>query len=745
VPVSEGWKEMKHAVRLLSCLCALFSVLMVAGRNPVGAGPRARIDTSTWLPYEMPDLRRLKGTALDMSFLLDAPAGKHGFLTVKGDKFFFADGTEARFWGGNLFAEANFPTHQQAAALAERIAMTGANIVRMHHLDVVAPWTDFIVRRNLWGGQSPDSTRVLDKDMLDRFDYLVHCFKKRGIYIFLSHLSSRKVMPTDGIPEPADSLEDVYAGFKIEGEFDEFLIGLQQEHLKNLLTHKNPYTRLALADDPVLALTEIINEDSLLFLDAGAGFSTNSDYYQRMLQGQFNDWLLRKYGTREALGKAWQGSEGAGRGLGEDEDPARKTVAFTYRFRYDPRARLDPAWSRQRNLDMYAFLCDTQQKYYGRMYEFLRGLGVRCPIAGSNHWIADVADLHLNARLDYIDRHQYYAHPHGTYNYIEGQSISPATPMVKSESLGTIGGLAERRVYGRPYTVSEWDNCLPNPYRAEGPIFMAAYACLQDWHPMQYAYLAFVDYQPKTINSFMVLYDPAHMNVLPAAALMFHRRDVREAATGYFERVSAEQTLDPSRAPSRHSRVALLGKYGLMFEDVVDAPNRSDEKLLAQASAAGQTYESATGEISWDLKQGLLRINAPRTQGVVGFTQGRPVALADVTVSVENEFGVVVVSALENKPIREARRLLVSTSARAQWSDLEFDEERGAVTRSGRPPFLMEPLTGKVILRHDVPLKVYRLSSSGRRLGEIPVQNTPDGLSFEMRAAHRCMHYELAR
>jgi hypothetical protein len=248
------------------------------------------------------------------------------------------------------------------------------------------------------------------------------------------------------------------------------------------------------------------------------------------------------------------------------------------------------------------------------------------------------------------------------------------------------------------------------------------------------------------INSFMVLYDPAHMNVLPAAALLFHRRDVREATTGYFEQVTAEQTMDPSLPAQRHTRVALLGKYGLMFDDVAHAPNLNDERLPAQASAAnGQTYESATKEISWDLKQGLLRINAPRTQGLVGFTQGRPVVLTDVTLTVENDFGVVVVSALENKPIREARRLLVSTSARARWSEMEFDEAHGAVTKSGRPPFLMEPLTGQVTIRHDTPLKVYRLSSSGRRLGEIPVQKTPDGLTFEMRPAHRCMHYELAR
>ena len=218
---------MAYTRKLSRCVLVLFCLLMCVGRISVGSSHKTELDLSTWLPYQMPDIGKLKGTALDMSFLLDAPAGKHGFLTVKGDAFFFEDGTEARFWGGNLFAEANFPTHDQAEALAERIALTGANVIRMHHLDVVAPWTDFIVRRNFWGGQSPDSTRAFDKDMLDRFDYLVHCFKKRGIYVFLSHLSSRRIMPGDGIPEPADSLEDIYAGLKIEGEFDEFLIWLQ--------------------------------------------------------------------------------------------------------------------------------------------------------------------------------------------------------------------------------------------------------------------------------------------------------------------------------------------------------------------------------------------------------------------------------------------------------------------------------------------------------------------------------------
>ena len=41
---------------------------------------------------------------LDFSFVLDAPAGKHGFLQIKDDHFYFEDGTRARFLGFNIAA-----------------------------------------------------------------------------------------------------------------------------------------------------------------------------------------------------------------------------------------------------------------------------------------------------------------------------------------------------------------------------------------------------------------------------------------------------------------------------------------------------------------------------------------------------------------------------------------------------------------------------------------------------------------
>ena len=34
--------------------------------------------------------------------VLDAPAGKHGFVKVKDGHFYFEDGTRARFWGTKI-------------------------------------------------------------------------------------------------------------------------------------------------------------------------------------------------------------------------------------------------------------------------------------------------------------------------------------------------------------------------------------------------------------------------------------------------------------------------------------------------------------------------------------------------------------------------------------------------------------------------------------------------------------------
>lgn len=722
--------------RRLACALLLFvlPVLppLVLASGTVGADEGVAHDTARWIPWDNPARPPVAGSALDMSFLLDAPAGKHGFVRIEGERFVFADGSEARFWGGNFFGEANFPERADAERLADIVARSGANIVRLHHLDVVAPWTDKVVKRSLFGGQQPPTTRRLDPAMLDRFDYLVSCLRKRGVYVFLSHLSSRMIRPGDGFPGPANLKMDW--GFKVVGMLDPFLIELQKEYLKQLLTHVNPYTGKALVDDPVLAMTEIINENTTLWTQEQGFFSIQSEYHQKMLQLQWNAWLRHRFGTREALLVRWTVPDRVA--LAEGEDPMQGTVTLPAGYRKLERHRFSDARIR----DSFAFLADLQQAYFNTMSSHLRGLGLRCPLTGSNHWTDDLVDLAQNARLGYVDRHAYWTHPEGSYNYEKGQGIAPK-PMVKDANGGLIGDFARRRVAGVPYTASEWHACLPNPYRVEAVPLMAAYAALQGWHPMQYAYWGVSDLQPEMINSFEVMFDPTQTNLIPASALLFHRRDVREAEQGYWDVVSESAVSDPLASRERHPALAMLGRYGLALPGT-PVP-KGDASLL---SAAKETVRRATtGELVWDTGRGLVTIDSPRTQALIGFVGAGPVRTRDVGFALQTPFAVAMVSSLDGQPIAVSKRLLVSTSADARWTGVTVSQTGDEILSTGRWPFLMQPVEGQLTLPGGGKTTVYRLAADGARLGQLAADTTAEGLILPLRAADTCMHYEVVR
>jgi hypothetical protein len=722
---------MKHKFQLLLLLIVMS--ISCTQKSPVEETVYISRDMTGWIPYTNNMIA--EGSALDMSFLLSPPAGKNGFLKVQGDKFFFENGAPARFWGANLAGEACFPDKEEAEQLADLISRLGYNIVRFHHVDVVAPWTDKVIQRSLFGGQQPQTTRKIDPVMLDKLEYLWYCLKEKGVYIKLSHLSSRKIMQGDGFPGPADAFSDVTAGLKLEAEIDPYLVGLQQNYLKQLLTHKNPYTGLSIVEDPALALIEIINEDALLYYGVGEGFSTKSEYYTKIFQSLFNKWLKTKFKTTNALVERWSSPDTSKKGLLVEENLEKGNIRLLQNLVYDDLS----GWSDQRVKDTYQFLYDEQLGYYKKMYAFLRETGIRCPITGSNHWINAPADLLANTYTDFIDRHTYWQHPEHNYNYDTGQVVGPL-PMVRSDYAGNIGSLATRRVYGIPYAASEWHNPLPNKFRSEGPVIMAAIACLQDWHPMQYALALTTLKNPDMINSFEYIYDPSHMNVIPSASLMFQRRDISEATRAYFEIMNEEQVMNPSAPTGTHPLIALTGKYGVAFPGrFPGAP--ADKALLEYVSDTGNfIFGTDAGDLEWNNRQGLVIFNSPFTQGFAGFAQKQPVICADLTLDIDNQFAVVMVSSLTAKPITQSDHLLITTSGDSQWQGVKFNDD-GKVVERGHPPFLMEPVTGTITMQLPKGCTVFKLDTDGTRKGEIQVKNSAKGISI---ALHQdCLHYEI--
>jgi len=246
------------------------------------------------ISYDGPD------NASSVAHLLDAPAGKHGFVRVK-DGHFFTDAGPIRFHATNLTGPANFPAHEAADKLAARLARFGINCVRLHFMDT---WYVNFMPRPTQAILADDTQtqRNLDPLQLDKLDYMIAAFKKRGIYVDMNLHVGRTLDERDGF-ENAKSLPWADKGI---GQFEPRMIALQKEYARQLLTHKNPYTGNAYTDEPSVAMIEISNEDGLTGFYYNGTFDRLQEPYASELRRQWNVWLHATYANEEALQNAWK-------------------------------------------------------------------------------------------------------------------------------------------------------------------------------------------------------------------------------------------------------------------------------------------------------------------------------------------------------------------------------------------------------------------------------------------------------
>jgi len=258
-----------------------------------------------WVPFHLPWDAPPEAIA-DARFLLDPPAGKHGPLRVRDGHFCFHNGNRVRFWATNLSGEGCVPPKELAPRVADRLAKFGFNLVRFHGLD--SRWGNTLFPKN-----APD-TQHFDEAQLDKLDYLVAELEKRGIYVNLNLHVARQFTPGDGLPET-----ELLGYGKYCVLFDPRMIELQKDYARRLLGHRNSYTGRTYADDPAVVIVELTNENSL-FGGWTSGYlrgrqakrnpGTWADippYYGAELTRFYNEWLSKRYATREALFAAWQG------------------------------------------------------------------------------------------------------------------------------------------------------------------------------------------------------------------------------------------------------------------------------------------------------------------------------------------------------------------------------------------------------------------------------------------------------
>ena len=270
---------------------ALFGLLSLTGGffSPVRAQPPAGV-----FPFPLPFENAPDGSAPDVSFLNDAPLTTNSRLTARDGHFYTKAGKRVRFVGFSIGASSAFPTKADAPIIAARLAKFGVNCVRLHHMD--ASWSVpglFYFDKQAYGLP----TLKLDARSLDRLDFFISQLKKRGVYVDLNLHVSREWSAANGFKQDG-KMPDLG---KVIAYFDPKAIELQKQFAVQMLSRKNAYTGLRYADDPVIAVVEMNNEDSLV----GQGGDGLPPSYRAQIRTQWNRFLRRKYGTTAALRKSW--------------------------------------------------------------------------------------------------------------------------------------------------------------------------------------------------------------------------------------------------------------------------------------------------------------------------------------------------------------------------------------------------------------------------------------------------------
>ncbi|HAI13127.1 MAG TPA: hypothetical protein DCM28_15575 [Phycisphaerales bacterium] len=662
-------------------------------------------DISNWLPF-MPAVAKTSEDSVDLSFLLDAPAGKHGAVQVNdAGHFQFEDGTPARFWATNIHSNLGlFPTHQQAQMIAQTLARIGCNLVRLHLLESALLRTD-LPTSNTWVGD----------EQLDRFDYLIKSLKDQGVYVMLDSitgLSSHHFKEADGIAN-----FDQYYSHKSWAFYDPALRKMGHAFMHKLLTHTNRYTGNTLATEPAIAMALLINEQSVFW---DWRLDSQPEYYKQELKKQYNQWLVDRYNNKDGLAKAWRLADGK-TALKDDEDPAKGTVALSCDYvggkmqqtlgqAIDPSASPAKAMRAAENVRFFQYL---QTHFASEFIGKARQLGTRYPIMCTNIYY-DMAELQTALPTRVVSQNAYWDHPHFNQNEnTVGMRNKPevsVNPLAREKLTESV--IYASRIANTALISTETDTMWPHEWRSSHMMLNAAYGALGKVDGVfMYAYAGGWGFDwDKFIPANAILKtsiqynDPAVISSFMAGAFLYLRGDVAPAKSVVRLQVSDQMTLAADgveRArnasfPANYlpyvsrmeltfpgQQVSSLEQPGLVLKDTLASRSRDavaqavdlDKQLKAHGIIPPNTgladgrLTSDTGQLVRDWQNQYATVNTPLSQGCTGFVGKQKLTFDDLTISCQTPFATLMLSSLDNEPLSTAKRMFLIAIARADNAD----------------------------------------------------------------------------
>ncbi len=394
--------------------------------------------------------------------------------------------------------------------------------------------------------------------------------------------------------------------------------------------------------------------------------------------------------------------------------------------------------------DVVLFLRETEVGYWSEMRRYLQEeLGVRMPVTGTA--VGFTTPQIAAETADFVDSHAYWQHPGfpgrpwDAENWVVGQRA-----MVNEPRRSTISSLAARRVFGLPYTVTEYNHAAPNRYEAEGFPLIAVYGSFQAWDGIfEFAYSHGSNWETDHFHGF---FDVAgHMLKLaqfPACADLFLNRRVPPPPRLAAVRLPLEQRLAMISVDFRGINALQGAADPLIWQ----------KALLGVSVGEGRPEPppEPAGQMSWALEdgRGLLRYVGEGCAGLIGFAAGETVGGGGITLvpgaTSLDGFSAVMLNSVEGQALGEPGRYLVTATARCANEGMVWKPDGRSVGRQwGHAPTLCEGVPLTLALEGARAARLYALGPDGTRRREVAARLEGGRRLFEAGPRWQTLWYEL--
>ena len=706
--------------------------------------------------FVFPEKKSAEKPLLSLRFLNEEIAGMNGFIRLSADgESFMAGDKPIRFWPVNT--NAGEMSDADLASHAEFLAYMGVNMIRYH--GSINP-----------AGKGTDIYDV-DRKEINNIWRVVAAMKKQGIYSTISpfwphngHMGGwlPKEWGIEGYSDKDDLWGVMYFNDKLQDAYKAWV--------RVLYTEKNPYTGIALKDEPAVGIIQIMNEDGVFFWT----MQNMRPVLKKMVTAKYINWLNKRYGTLAGAFAAW----------GDASLPAdnlnSQTVDLYPLFEMTQAASGNKAI---RMHDQVEFFADTQYDFYHGIHDYYtKVLGCKQIINAENWTTASPSRLHdlerwTNTSNEVLAVNRYYDPGHFGEN--NGWRIDPGHHYMGLSALKNPQKLPinVKQVAGHPFVMTESGWNLPHKYMAEGPFLISTIQSITGFDAFYWFSFEGVDYtrnpyfeftkdakEGRAMNRWTCSV-PGIVGQFPANSLLYRLGYLKPGQVVVHEEkpmdklwnrevspIIEETNFDPNRdtkntlSKGNESEISplafLTGKVEVVYGG--DASKTLISPNLAQLiDPEKKVIKSSSGEMEWDYGKGICQVVSEKACGVCGFLAGsKKFSLGNVQITTNNNYAAIWVVSMDNQPLQKSAKVLIQVGTIYQptgWKEKKVDFKADnqslhgfEILNTGSMPWKADDTQATIEIANAGLKKASLLDAGGYAIGNVPLHKSKGKVSLTL-------------